>query len=92
MLHCTQGGARQQAGDKARSTLHLRGWGRERVDCLQSRGGKKNAAGVITGRQQYVEQVSYPRGSAIDRVWVPCKRDTMATGRPLLSVGVTLTA
>jgi len=41
---------------------------------------------VMGGRQSYVS------GSAMDLTWVPCTSETTATGRPLLSLGVTLTA
>ena len=35
---------------------------------------------------------SQSSGSAIDRVCLPCSSDTTAIARPLLTVGVTLTA
>ena len=46
-----------------------------------------------SGEQEQSERArSYVSGSAMDLTWVPCTRETTATGRPLLSLGVTLTA
>jgi hypothetical protein len=52
----------------------------------------RDSRGKCPGSRQARRRPCHSSDSAIDLTWSPCASDTTATGRPLLSIGVTLIA